>query len=221
MKASLLRCLCWVVLLLHVPAITYSSSIDVELEGLTRESDVAKYDVPNGDARAKAFEALRVRAVRVATLYPDRAEPLVWQAWALCEKGSALQSFSSFGMYKDARQKLEKAIAIHATVPNIYIAGTYSTLGMLYGVLPGFPLSFGDKDKAREYLLKAVALDPVTPDWNLNYAEFLLNAKDFAGALKYANLALNAPPFPSRDKANAGWHQRAEMIIAAAKAKQR
>ena len=37
-----------------------------------------------------------------------------------------------------------------------------SSLGVLYYKVPGWPIGFGDKDKARDLLQKALAVNPVS-----------------------------------------------------------
>jgi hypothetical protein len=50
-------------------------------------------------------------------------------------------------------------------------AGPARTLGELYFQAPGWPLSVGNKHKAREWLERAVALAPEFPENHLNLAE--------------------------------------------------
>jgi Tfp pilus assembly protein PilF len=49
--------------------------------------------------------------------------------------------------------------------------------GALYYQVPGWPIGFGDKDKANELLKKALALNPDGIDPNYFYGDFLLKEK--------------------------------------------
>ena len=53
-------------------------------------------------------------------------------------------------------------------------AGPARCLGLLYRDAPGWPLSIGNKRKAREWLIRAVALAPEFPENQLNLAETYL-----------------------------------------------
>ena len=53
------------------------------------------------------------------------------------------------------------------------------------------------------------------------YAELLLKRDDYAGAVKYARAALNAPARPGREKADEDLRAEAEQVVAEATRKQR
>jgi tetratricopeptide (TPR) repeat protein len=192
-----------------------TTSIDAELLALTRAFDAARYDLPSGDARVNALETVRLHAAALEAKYPKRAEPLVWQAWALDEQAEVDRSFSSLSLLKQARKKLEAAIAIDPTVNG---ADAYALLGGLYAQLPGFPISYGSEKKGREYLLKALAINPTGAQPNLGYARYHLKIGDYAGVIRYASVALTAPPRLGREKADADLRAKAETMIANAKA---
>ncbi len=70
--------------------------------------------------------------------------------------------------------------------------------------MPGWPLGFGDDDKARQYLLKALELNPDGIDPNFFYGDFLIEQDQPERARKYLNKALDAPERPSRPLADSG-----------------
>lgn len=70
--------------------------------------------------------------------------------------------------------------------------------------MPRWPLGFGDHKKAREYLEKALQINHNGIDPNYFYADFLLEESEAAKAVEYFNKALNAPPRPGREDADAG-----------------
>ena len=70
--------------------------------------------------------------------------------------------------------------------------------------------SFGDHDKAREYLERALKVNPNGIDQNYFMADFLLERGEHAKALEYFKKALNAPARPGREDADAG--RRAEIL---------
>jgi len=96
----------------------------------------------------------------------------------------------------------------------------YTSLGALYYKVPGWPLGFGDHDKAAEYLRKALALNPDGIDPNFFYGELLLEDGDSAKAMLYLQKALAATPRPDRPVADAGRRGEISALIAKARSKQ-
>jgi Tfp pilus assembly protein PilF len=85
----------------------------------------------------------------------------------------------------------------------------YTTLGTLYYKVPGWPIGFGDDKKARDYLERGLALQPTGIDQNYFYGDFLLKLGDKASARIYLTKALNAPPRPGLEEADAGRRRQA------------
>jgi tetratricopeptide (TPR) repeat protein len=216
MKAYIRFCASLVLALAQATALaTTAADFDQELAAIIRDYDKAYYDTPNRDAKSKAFEAVAQRAANLAKQHPNRGEPVSWQGQSLAEQ-SAVEG--SLGLAKQARKALEAAIAI---TPNAYASEAYSTLGSMYANMPGFPLAFGDKKKAREYFQKALAINSSSIGANVGYAQLLLKTDDYAGAMKHATAALNAPPRLGREKADKAARARADSVIAKAKEKLR
>ncbi len=195
-----------------LPSMANTANIDAELQALIRAYDAALYDSANKDVRIKSFDALIQRAERLVQQHPTRGEPLVWKGLAQAEKSGAEGSLS---LVKQARKTLESAVAI---TPNAYAADAYSGLGSIYANVPGFPIGFGDKKKAREYFHKALAINAASMRVNVNYAQLLFKQDDYAGALKHATVAINAPPRAGREKADKAARETAESLIVKAKA---
>ena len=192
-----------------------AADLDQELAALARERDAAQYGTATDEARFKGFEAMSTHAAALAKQHPRRPEPLVFEAWALIDQSSVHKNFSSLGLLKQARQKLEAALALE---PNN--AAANSTLGSLYFNVPRFPLSFGDKKKGRAYSKKALAIEPTSGWMNLDYAKCLLKDEDYLGAIKHATVTLQAPMHPG-SKRDTNSRAEAEAVIVQAKAKLR
>jgi len=190
----------------------YADDIDVEMAAIIRDYDAASYDVADNEAKIKAYDAVVQRAARLSKQYPNRAEPLVWQGQSQAAQSAADRSL---GLAKQARKTLENAIAI---TPNEYAVEAYSTLGSMYANIPGFPLAFGDKKKARECYRKALAINPSSIGANLGYANLLFKLDEYGEAIKYATAALNGTPRPGRERADKAARASAESVIAKAKA---
>jgi cytochrome c-type biogenesis protein CcmH/NrfG len=88
------------------------------------------------------------------------------------------------------------------------------SLGVLYYEVPGSPIGFGDKAKAKMLLKQALAVDPNGLDANYFYGDFLLDQGDKAGAKSYLQKALRAPHDPSRPAWDAGRRREVQALLA-------
>ena len=101
----------------------------------------------------------------------------------------------------NAKDSLEKAIDIN---PQALSGSAYTSLAVLYAKVPGFPLGFGDSDKAEDFFRKSLEINPEGIDPNFLYAEFLFDEDRKDEAKKYLQKALEAQPRPGREVADAG-----------------
>jgi predicted Zn-dependent protease len=201
-----------------VLSLTLASTADLsnELATLQRQLDDANYDALSKEAKLAALKAIGIQADALAKKYPDRAEPLLWQARSLMGQAGANGGLSARGIMYDALDKLEAASKIPT---NTAAVDTFTNLGAMYGNAPGFPLAFGNKKKAHANFKKALELDPNGLGVNIEYAKVLFKFDDYAGALKYATAAANAAPRTGRDKADKAAYAKAQELIAQSKAK--
>ena len=102
---------------------------------------------------------------------------------------------------RDARERLESARAID---PDVLDGSVYTTLGTLYYKVLGWPISFGSDPVAREYLERALEINPSGIDPNYFYGEFLAEQGDVDGARVHLERALHAEPRPQRPLADEG-----------------
>lgn len=187
------------------------------VEGLAHGWAHVNYEVRDAAARATEAERLAGQAEALARQYPNRAEPLVWEAIAQATEAGAKGGLGGLGLAKSARDLLQKAEKINPAA--LGDGSVYTTLGSLYAQVPGFPIGFGDPNRARAYLTKALAANPNGIDPNFFQGDFLLRQGDAAGAVKALERALAAPPRPGREVADRG--RRAEATALLAKARQK
>ncbi len=74
---------------------------------------------------------------------------------------------------------------------------------MFYQV-PGWPIGFGNDDKAEVLLEKALVINPDGIDSNYFFADYLVSEKRYEEAGEYFNRALKAAPRPGREIADEG-----------------
>lgn len=200
------------VLLICAVMVGSARAADLDAEILRVQGDwaVANYQTPAGDAKIKAFEDLAQRAAAVSAQYPRRAEPLVWEGIVLSTYAGAKGGLGALSLAKQARAKLETAVELDANALN---GSVYTSLGTLYHKVPGFPLAFGDDKKARNYLQKALALNPDGIDPNFFYGEYLFDTGKYPEAREYLQRALRAPARQGREVADAGRRQEVTALL--------
>ena len=176
---------------------------------LQHEWEVIRYQTPE-QARERHFEALAAKARTLVEAHSGRAEPLVWEGIILSSWAGEKGGLGALGLVKQARARYEEAIAIK---PEALEGSAYNSLGVLYYKVPGWPLGFGDKDKARELLQKALSINPQGIDPNFFYAEYLIEAGQAAQAEVYIEQALKAPPRPGRQVSDAGRRAEARALL--------
>lgn len=173
-----------------------------------------RYQSPAAE-REKAFEALSAKAHKVSEAFPGRAEPLVWEGIIVSSWAGEKGGLGALGLVKQAKALYEAAIAIDG---NALEGSAYNSLGVLYYKVPGWPIGFGDKAKAKELLQKALAISPNGIDANFFYGEYLVETKHPQEALPYLERALQAPPRPGRQVADTGRREEARELLAKARA---
>lgn len=173
------------------------------------------YQVPEKQ-QDEAFTEAEKQADALIASYPGRAEPLVWKAIVTSTHAGVKGGLGALGMVRDARDLLEQAEKID---PKVLDGSIYTSLGSLYYQVPGWPIGFGSDKKAKEFLSKALEINPYGIDANYFYGDFLYRQGDYKGALTALEKALHAPDRPNRQVADEGRRKEAQAIIDQIKAK--
>mgnify|MGYP003396425595 CR=1 FL=1 len=195
---------------LFLPLLGLAAPVDDAVAELQRDWEVIRYQAPAGE-REKRFESLSAKAHKVAETYPGRSEPLIWEGIIVSSWAGEKGGIGALGLVKQAKADYEQAIQIDAKALD---GSAYNSLGVLYYKVPGWPLGFGDKAKAKELLHKALALNPNGIDPNFFYAEYLVETKKADEAVPYLEKALNAPPRPGRQIADTGRREEIRALLA-------
>jgi tetratricopeptide (TPR) repeat protein len=189
-------------------------AFDAELLAVQQAWARVNYEMPVGDARNAAFETLEKRAEAFTHQHPTRAEALIWEGIVESSYAGAKGGLGALSLAKEARGNLEAALKLD---PNALDGSAYTSLGTLYYKVPGFPLGFGNHDKAGQLLQQALKLNPNGIDPNYFYAEYLFEQGRYQESLQYLERASKAPPRPGRELADKG--RRAEIAALQAKVK--
>ncbi len=160
-------------------------------------------------SKQEGLEQLLDIANEKLAIYPDQPEILIWHAIIEASYAGSLSAINptALGYVKSAKKHLEEAIEIDGDVLD---GSAYTSLGSLYYQVPGWPIGFGDSDKANEYLKKGLALNPNGIDSNFFYADFLIDKGEIEEARAYLTNARKAPSRPGREDADQG--RRIEVL---------
>lgn len=163
-----------------------------------------------GDAQIDAFEALVADAEAATRTNPDAAELWIWSGIIKSTFAGARGGLGALGLAKDARRDLEKAMQLDADALD---GSAYASLGTLYFSVPGWPVGFGDDDKAEELLKQALTLKPDGIDNNYFYASYLIDQHRYDEARDYLQRAQQAPARPDRPLADAGRREEIRLVL--------
>jgi tetratricopeptide (TPR) repeat protein len=192
------------------PLAVWAAPVDDAVAELQRDWEVIRYQAPAAE-REKRFESLSAKAHKVAETYPGRSEPLIWEGIIVSSWAGEKGGLGALSLVKQAKADYEQAIQIDGKALD---GSAYNSLGVLYYKVPGWPVGFGDKAKAKELLQKALALNPNGIDPNFFYAEYLVENKKADEAVPYLEKALNAPARPGRQIADTGRREEVRALLA-------
>lgn len=212
MKMSIKSFLSVTALFLITPA---WAGLDESITRLQSEWEQIKYRQP-AEKQEKAYEALVKEAAAVRAENPDRSEADIWYAIAIASQAGAKGGLGALSLAKEARAVLEQSLARN---PEALNGSAYVTLSSLYCQVPGWPIGFGDKDKARELLKKALALNPNGIDPHYFMGDCLYRAGEYEQARASLETALKAPARPNRPLADEGRRKEVETLMAKVKEK--
>ena len=186
-----------------------AAPVDDAVSDLQREWETIRYRTPTAQ-HAGRFEALAARAHKVVEAYPNRAEPLIWNGIIVSTLAGAKGGLGALSLARDAKAMYEQALKLD---PGALDGSAFNSLAVLYYKVPGWPLGFGDKARARELLDRAVAINPTGIDANYFYGEYLVETGKPADAIAYLERALAAPARPGREIADAGRRDEAKALL--------
>jgi tetratricopeptide (TPR) repeat protein len=170
--------------------------------------------------KGEKLKALAIKAEKLSQRFPESADPLIWQAISLGTYAGAIGGleslFESLPAVKKAKVALEKAIELN---PQALKGAGLTTLGSFYYQVPGWPIAYGDKDKARKLLEKGLSANPTGVDANYFYGDFLFVEGEYEKAVKVLKKALAAPARPGRALADEGRKEEARQKLKEVEAK--
>jgi tetratricopeptide (TPR) repeat protein len=185
-------------------------ALSADILHLALDWEHIKFEVENADEQEKEMAALAERAAGIVQQHQNQPEATIWLGILISEQASMANENSSpiraLRLAMKARDILEQAEKVD---PVALDAGAPTSLGVLYYRVPGFPLGFGDKVKARHLLQEATTNAPNGLDANYFYGDFLYQQREYPEAAKVLKHALALPAHPERPI----WDRSRRLVI--------
>jgi len=176
---------------------------------------IANYELKD-KKQYKAFEQLIADAESATREYANEAGIWVWSGIIKSTFAGVKGGLGALKYAKAAKVDLDQSISIDGSVLQ---GSAYTSLGTLYYQVPGWPIGFGDDEKAEELLEQAIAINPDGIDSNYFYAQYLLGEKQFSKAKQHLLTAQKAAPRPQRPLADLGRQAEIAALLAEAQKK--
>jgi tetratricopeptide (TPR) repeat protein len=183
-----------------------TSPMMTDVTKVRSEWERLKFTIPEGAKLTQLMDQLGTVADQLPQKYPDSAEAYIWDGIITSERASMASTFHALGLAKTARDLLEKAYAMD---PKALDAGAPTSLAVLYYRVPGFPLGFGDKKRARALFEEAMQSAPQSLDTHYFYGDFLAGEHEYAHARQVLQEALTLPENPDRPL----WDHNRRLVI--------
>lgn len=192
-----------------LPAFALSDNGQAQLHQLQTRWAEINYQTPEKQ-REEAFAKLVTQADAALVSEPKAPELLIWRGIILSTEAGAKGGLGALGLVKEAKASLEQALAID---PQALAGSAYTSLGSLYYQVPGWPIGFGDDEKAEKMLTQALAINPDGLDPNYFYGDFLQRQKRYEEARAALEKALAAKDRPGRELADNGRRAEATALL--------
>lgn len=176
---------------------------------LQKQWAVANYQLKD-EPQEKAFIKLISEADQFVKQFPSNSSVLIWRGIISSTFAGVEGGFGALKYAKSSKADLEKALELD---PDILGGSAFTSLGALYNNVPGWPISFGDDDKAKMLLEKGLSINPAGIDANYFYADYLIGEDDYKKAKEHLQRALNAAPRPGREIADEGRQKEIRVAL--------
>lgn len=190
--------------------------LSAEIERIQQRWALTKYQTAATN-QGEAFARLAAEAHALSEHYPNRAEPLIWESIVLSSYAGTLRGLQKLGALEKVEQARDLLLAAEKIQADALNGSVYTSLGALYYKVPGWPFGFGDKEKARAYLDRAMQINPEGIDPHFFLGELLYEQGKYREAVSALEKALHAAPRPGRELADRGRREEIQQLMAEVK----
>jgi len=189
-------CIAAALAVLSMASVVHASALkdSPTLLALQHEWAHINYEVEK-DQKEAAFASLAEKAHVWSSQNTGKVESLIWQAIIESSYAGAKGGLGALSLMEEARDLLLKAESMEPAALN---GSIYTSLGSFYYMTPGWPIGFGDDDKALEYLNKAMSIAPNDMDANYFMGDYWLEEHKYKKATKYLQEVIDLPAVENR-----------------------
>ncbi|ATC88332.1 hypothetical protein [Pseudoalteromonas arctica] len=180
-----------------------------DLTSIQQKWATANYELED-DAQIDAFTQLSEQSALFVKNYPNSAQTHIWNGIVLASFAGAKGGLGALGLAKEAKTSLENALSIDGTALN---GSAYASLATLYSKVPGWPIGFGDDNKAEKLFKQALAFNLEGIDTNYLYGEYLYDEGDYKQAKARLLVAQAAGIRDTRAKADKYRQQAISQLL--------
>lgn len=191
------------------------ADVTSDVAALRSEWDTVNFTMKKED-QVKPLEALIQKAAALNKANPGNAPVLIWEGIIHATYAGAKGGLGALGECKTAKGLFEQAIVVDPSALN---GAAYTSVGSLYYQVPGWPVGFGDDEKAEEMLKQGIALGPQDLDAHYFYGDFLVQQKRWKESVDVLQAGLATPVDPQRPLFQKGRRGEMSRLLATAKAK--
>ncbi len=183
----------WLVIsLMLISTVSFSASknnLQRDISLLKKNWAIGVYQI-DANKRKSYFKRLRHQVITLTNKHAGNSEIWIWHGIITGTYAEEIGGLKALRLVKQSKLSFEKSIQMN---PNALNGLAFTSLGLLYDRVPGWPIGFGDPKKARHFLQIGIRKDPKGIDSNYFYGVYLINHGHKVEGIWRLKKALKAP----------------------------